>query len=87
MGHYPYLIVGGGMAAAAAIQGIREADPHGAIALIGSEPHQPYQRPPLSKALWKGTSQEEVWIDVARQSVELMLGRRAQALDVERHRY
>jgi 3-phenylpropionate/trans-cinnamate dioxygenase ferredoxin reductase subunit len=83
MAHYPYLIVGGGMAAAAAIQGIREVDPHGAIALIGSEPHQPYQRPPLSKGLWKGTPQEEVWIDFAGQGVDLILGRRAQALDVK----
>ncbi len=31
MSHYPYLIVGGGMAAAAAVQGIREIDPTGAI--------------------------------------------------------
>lgn len=83
MAHYPYLIVGGGMAAAAAIQGIREVDPHGPIGLIGSEPYQPYQRPPLSKALWKGTPQEEVWIDVACQGVDLMLGRRAQTLDGE----
>jgi len=29
MQHYPYLIVGGGMTAAAAAQGIREIDPHG----------------------------------------------------------
>jgi 3-phenylpropionate/trans-cinnamate dioxygenase ferredoxin reductase subunit len=82
MAHYPYLIVGGGMAAAAAIQGIREVDPTGVIGLLGSEPHPPYQRPPLSKALWKGTPYEKVWIDIARQGVELMLGRRAQALDV-----
>lgn len=83
MGHYPYLIIGGGMAAAAAIQGIREIDPHGAIGLLGGEQHPPYQRPPLSKALWKGTPQEEIWLDVARESVDLLLGRRAQALDVE----
>ena len=24
------------------------------VALVGEEPHGPYQRPPLSKALWKG---------------------------------
>ena len=47
MPHYPYLIVGGGMAAAAAIQGIREVDSAGAVGVIGSEPHPPYQRPPL----------------------------------------
>jgi hypothetical protein len=31
MAHYPYLIIGGGMTAAAAIHGIREIDPTGAI--------------------------------------------------------
>ena len=36
MADYPYLIIGGGMAAAAAIQGIREVDTVGAIGLIGS---------------------------------------------------
>jgi 3-phenylpropionate/trans-cinnamate dioxygenase ferredoxin reductase subunit len=86
MAHYPYLIVGGGMAAAAAIQGIREVDSAGVIGLIGSEPHPPYQRPPLSKALWKGASLESVWIDLAQQGVDLLLGRKAHALDVEHKR-
>ena len=35
MPHYPYLIIGGGMTAAAAIHGIREVDPTGAIGVIG----------------------------------------------------
>ena len=33
---YTYLIVGGGMAADAAAQGIREVDPDGTIGLISS---------------------------------------------------
>jgi NADPH-dependent 2,4-dienoyl-CoA reductase/sulfur reductase-like enzyme len=81
MPHYPYLIIGGGMAAAAAIQGIREVDATGSIGLIGREAHPPYQRPPLSKALWKDTPEQEVWIDTARQGVELVPERTAQALD------
>jgi 3-phenylpropionate/trans-cinnamate dioxygenase ferredoxin reductase component len=52
--HYPYVIIGGGMAAAAAIEGIRELDEDGAIALISADTETPYDRPPLSKALWKG---------------------------------
>jgi 3-phenylpropionate/trans-cinnamate dioxygenase ferredoxin reductase component len=86
MSHYPYLIIGGGMTAAAAIHGIREVDPTGAIGLIGSEPHTPYQRPPLSKALWKGKSQERIWIATESQGTDFHLGRMAQALDVERKR-
>src|SRR5689334_828951 len=86
MSHYPYLIIGGGMTAAAAIQGIREVDPTGAIGLIGGEPHLPYQRPPLSKALWKGESQERVWIAMESEGTEFHLGRMAQALDAEHKR-
>jgi 3-phenylpropionate/trans-cinnamate dioxygenase ferredoxin reductase component len=35
--------------------GIRQIDPDRAIGLIGAEPDPPYDRPPLSKGLWKGT--------------------------------
>jgi 3-phenylpropionate/trans-cinnamate dioxygenase ferredoxin reductase component len=86
MSHYDYLIIGGGMTAAAAIQGIHEVDPKGAIGLIGGEPHPPYQRPPLSKALWKGKPLERVWIAMESQGTDLHLGRTAQALDAERKR-
>src|SRR2546430_13226392 len=54
---YPPLsrsIVGGGMTADAAARAIRETDPKAPIGLIGAEAHPPYNRPPLSKALWKG---------------------------------
>ena len=61
MEHYKYLIVGGGMTADAAAQGIREVDPSGSIGLIGSEPEPPYDRPPLSKKLWKGKPFEVIW--------------------------
>ncbi|HEU5100184.1 MAG TPA: FAD-dependent oxidoreductase [Roseiflexaceae bacterium] len=81
MSHYPYLIIGGGMTTAAAIKGIREVDPTGAIGVIGLDPHPPYQRPLLSKGLWKGKSLERIWIDVESQRVDLYLGRRTQALD------
>jgi 3-phenylpropionate/trans-cinnamate dioxygenase ferredoxin reductase component len=81
MPHYPYLIIGGGMTAAAAVKGIREVDRSGAIGLIGLDSHPPYQRPPLSKGLWKGKPLDSVWIDVASQGADLHLGRAAQALD------
>ncbi len=51
---HDYLIVGAGLAGAAAAQGIRELDSGGSILLMGSEPDPPYHRPPLSKALWLG---------------------------------
>lgn len=49
-----YLIVGGGLAAARACEGIRELDASGSIAIITAEPHIPYHRPPLSKAYLRG---------------------------------
>jgi 3-phenylpropionate/trans-cinnamate dioxygenase ferredoxin reductase subunit len=49
-----YAIVGGGAAAAAAIDGIRAIDPNGSIALFTSEWAPPYQRPPLSKEFLRG---------------------------------
>lgn len=44
-----YLIVGGGLAAASAVDGIREVDPHGTILVLSEEATPPYHRPPLSK--------------------------------------
>lgn len=82
MPHYPYLIVGGGMTGDAAVRGIRELDPKGAIGLIGAESDPPYARPPLSKALWKGEPMESVWRKTSDLGVDLHLGRRATALDL-----
>jgi len=81
MPHYPYLIVGGGMTGDAAVRGIRELDPKGAIGLIGAETDPPYARPPLSKALWKGEPLESVWRKTSDLGVDLHLGRRVTALD------
>lgn len=43
------VIVGAGQAAAQAVQSLRAGGFGGRIALVGEEPHPPYQRPPLSK--------------------------------------
>ncbi|MEO8168658.1 MAG: FAD/NAD(P)-binding oxidoreductase [bacterium] len=51
---FKYIIVGGGLAGASAVEGIREHDPSGTIALLGKESRLPYDRPPLSKGLWLG---------------------------------
>lgn len=47
--NFDFLIVGGGLAAASAVDGIREVNPVGSIALVTEESDPPYQRPPLSK--------------------------------------
>ena len=85
MPDYTYVIVGGGMTAAAAAQGLREADPAGSIGMIGAEPHPPYDRPPLSKALWKGEPEEKIWRKTDSTGAQLHLGRRIGAIDVRAH--
>lgn len=81
MAQYRYLIVGGGMTAAAAIEGIGEVDPQGSIGVITAERHKPYNRPPLSKALWTGKKTEDQIWRPAPEGVGFHLGRQAQELD------
>ncbi|MGH8645190.1 MAG: NAD(P)/FAD-dependent oxidoreductase [Gammaproteobacteria bacterium] len=86
MPNYTYLIVGGGMTADAAVHGIREVDRSGSIGLVSAEAHPPYNRPPLSKGLWKGKPRESIWRQTESQGVILHLGRMAQHLDPQSRR-
>lgn len=86
MTKYRYLIVGGGMTAAAAVEEIREADKESSIGLISAEPNPPYDRPPLSKDLWKGDDLDSIWRETPEQQVDLHLGRKATHLDIHNKR-
>jgi 3-phenylpropionate/trans-cinnamate dioxygenase ferredoxin reductase subunit len=86
MPQYRYLVVGGGMAADAAVRGIRERDASGSIGLVGAELQPPYSRPPLSKALWKGEPVESVWRGTDALDVTLHLGRSVTRLEPSAHR-
>src|SRR5262245_12772886 len=81
MPNYVYLVVGGGMTADAAVRGIREVDRGGSIGLVSADGHPPYDRPPLSKKLWKGKPLESIWRQTESQGVTLHLGRTARHLD------
>lgn len=81
MTHYDYLIIGGGMTADAAAQGIREVDPNGTIGMIGAEHDPPYNRPPLTKGLWKDKPLESIWRHTENRNVDLHLGCRAENID------
>src|ERR1051325_6004874 len=61
MKNYQYLIIGGGMTAAAAVDGIREVDATGSIGIISMEADPPYDRPPFSKGLRKGGPVDGIW--------------------------
>jgi 3-phenylpropionate/trans-cinnamate dioxygenase ferredoxin reductase component len=81
MASYKYLIIGGGMTANAAVKGIRRVDSEGSIGLVSAESHPPYNRPPLSKDLWKGKSPETIWLKDAVQGATLHLGCSVRAID------
>lgn len=89
MNTFDYVIVGAGMAGAAAVEGIRAEDPTGTIALIGAEADPPYNRTTLSKALWRDpetTTTTSILLPAAgAPGVTTILGTRVVALDVEAH--
>jgi 3-phenylpropionate/trans-cinnamate dioxygenase ferredoxin reductase subunit len=83
------LIVGGGLAAQRAVETLRARGHHGPIRVVCAEPVAPYDRPPLSKELLGTGSGDPSFRPAswyAEQAVELLLGRRAAALDVSRRR-
>ncbi len=79
--HYPYLIIGGGMTSAATVRGIRKVDTEGKIGIISGEPYPPYKRPLLSKALWKDTPYDKVWIKIDTKHLDLHLSTSAIRID------
>jgi len=83
---FDYLIVGAGMAGSAAAVALRQADGAGSIALLGDEAHPPYDRPPLSKGLWKDGKEADIWRPLDEARATLQTGRRAVAIDRAAHR-
>ncbi len=85
---FEYVVVGGGLAGAAAVAGIRELDPNGSVLLIGSEEDLPYERPPLTKQLWSGKKKvPEIFVrseeEYRRLGVTVILGRTVIAVDAK----
>ena len=84
MKHYKYLIIGGGLAGDAAVQGIRELDKDSSIGMFSMELNPPYTRPNLSKQLWKGTPLEKIWKHTESRGVELLLNHKITELDLQK---
>lgn len=85
------VIVGGGLAGAKTVEALREHGYDKRLTLVASEPHLPYERPPLSKSYLAGsagfdeaTVHPEEWYRT--NDVELRLGERAVSLDAKAHR-
>jgi 3-phenylpropionate/trans-cinnamate dioxygenase ferredoxin reductase component len=85
MKNYRYLIVGGGISADAACRSIRSLDADGTIGLITAETYPPYNRPPLSKGLWKGQPVDQIWRGTELLQVDLHPGRKVLHLDSTLH--
>jgi NADPH-dependent 2,4-dienoyl-CoA reductase/sulfur reductase-like enzyme len=86
--HFDYLIVGGGMVANFAAEGIRERDQLGTIGILSEDVDSPYARPALSKKLWTDPSfsLEDAWFDTAEAThADLHLETRVAAIDRAAH--
>ncbi|WP_369379625.1 NAD(P)/FAD-dependent oxidoreductase [Streptomyces sp. cg36] len=80
------VVVGAGMAGVQTAVALREQGFPGRITLIGAEPHQPYDRPPLSKAVLLGKAEGSAFeVDFEGLGVELRLGRSALGVRAREH--
>ncbi|MCZ0989662.1 FAD-dependent oxidoreductase [Streptomyces diastatochromogenes] len=69
------VVAGAGMAGVQTAVALREQGFTGTVTLIGAEPHQPYDRPPLSKAVLLGKAEGSAFdIDFESLGVDLRLG-------------
>ncbi|MGP4011955.1 NAD(P)/FAD-dependent oxidoreductase [Streptomyces sp. 4N124] len=70
------VVAGAGMAGVQTAVALREQGFTGSVTLIGAEPHQPYDRPPLSKAVLLGKAEGSAFdVDFEALGIELELGR------------
>ena len=84
------VILGAGQAGGQTAYSLRQAGFEGAITLVGDEPAPPYQRPPLSKAYFKGEMEaDRLFLKpleyYAEHNVELVTGKAAKAIDLTAH--
>jgi 3-phenylpropionate/trans-cinnamate dioxygenase ferredoxin reductase subunit len=75
------IIAGGGLAGVRTAEALRAQGYEGRLTLVAAEPHRPYDRPPLSKAVLRGeTDETTVDADWDALGCELLLGRQATGL-------
>ena len=81
------VIIGASVAGAKAAEAARATGFDGRVVLVGDEPEQPYERPPLSKAVLRGEAVPETTRVhdhdfYATNDIELLTGRTVEAVDV-----
>ncbi|GAA3306207.1 FAD-dependent oxidoreductase [Streptomyces cinereospinus] len=80
------VVAGAGMAGVQTAVALREQGFTGTVTLIGAEPHQPYDRPPLSKAVLLGTAEGSAFdVDFEALGIDLHLGREVTGVRVGDH--
>ncbi|WP_020137429.1 NAD(P)/FAD-dependent oxidoreductase [Streptomyces sp. 351MFTsu5.1] len=80
------VVVGAGMAGVQTAVALRERGFQGTVTVIGAEPHQPYDRPPLSKAVLLGKAEGSAFdVDFEALGIELLLGREALGVRPDAH--
>ncbi|QKW06014.1 FAD-dependent oxidoreductase [Streptomyces sp. NA04227] len=80
------VIAGAGMAGVQTAVALRDQGWTGSVTLLGAEPHQPYDRPPLSKAILLGTAESSAFeVDFEALGIELRLGCEVTALRPAEH--
>ncbi|MGW0782607.1 NAD(P)/FAD-dependent oxidoreductase [Streptomyces sp. NPDC002913] len=80
------VIVGAGMAGVQTAVALREQGFTGPVTLIGAEPHQPYDRPPLSKAVLLGKAEDSAFdVDFEALDITLRLGLDVTGLRADAH--
>ncbi len=80
------VIVGAGMAGVQTAVALREQGFAGPVTLLGAEPHQPYDRPPLSKAVLLGKAEDSAFdVDFEALRIELRLGTEVTGLRAADH--
>ena len=84
----PIVVVGAGLAAAKAVEQLRESGFGGPVVVYGDEPHLPYERPPLSKSYLMGqtpfekaTVHDQEWYD--GHGIDLRLGVAVTRIDAD----
>ena len=82
----PIIIVGASQAGVQIAESLRGDGYDGPLMLIGDEPHPPYQRPPLSKALLTGETTEDRLVLrgpelLAKKNIELVTRARVTGID------
>jgi 3-phenylpropionate/trans-cinnamate dioxygenase ferredoxin reductase subunit len=85
-----FVVVGGGLAGAKAVEQLRERGFEGRVVLLAGEPHLPYERPPLSKDYLKsGEGLDEAFVHdegwYAEHDVDVRTGTRVASLDRDAH--